>query len=275
MIKTATKSDYTQIRNVWDKSFLDEKTFSDWFFENIYLPENTLVYLENEKIVSCVQRIPLKLKNSQSITYIYGACTLPSYRGNSYMSKLLDFSEELDKQNNICASLLIPQEESLFNYYKRFGYNKMTNINICTENKINVENNNFIFIKATFNDINQMDRLYTDILKDKSYIIRNYDFWKNQFDLFRLLGGDIYLLKQNDEIFAYAFVSKEDTVIIQEIIYKFDQHKKILINKIMDIYKIDNITVQSIQSENTKKLGSFKTYTNNFDEELIANLLYN
>ena len=72
-----------------------------------------------------VQMLPYRMTVggvSREVTYIYGACTDPAHRRKGYMARLLERSFELDRQGGRIASVLIPAEKWLFDFYKPFGY---------------------------------------------------------------------------------------------------------------------------------------------------------
>ena len=75
--------------------------------------------------MAMVQMLPYRMTVggvSREVTYIYGACTDPAHRRKGYMAQLLERSFELDREAGRIASVLIPAEKWLFDFYKPFGY---------------------------------------------------------------------------------------------------------------------------------------------------------
>lgn len=124
-IKTAEYVDSAELRTVWKEAFGDSDAYLDFFFAFRFCPENTLVLLENGKIVSQLFLLPCFLRGKDDIVpcyYLFAAATLKSARGKGYMGALLKAAESLSAERNVNAIVLLPGEPSLYDYYKRFGY---------------------------------------------------------------------------------------------------------------------------------------------------------
>ncbi len=275
MNRFANENDYHHIREVWDISFKNEIAFSDWYFNNIYSFKNTILIEEKGVVCSVLQRIPYYLNNLGDVTYIYGACTLPEYRGKGLMAKLLDYSEQIDRENNIKASILIPQQNSLFEYYARFGYKP----------EFKLYNNRYIFDKdldlshklhvLEISDIADIDYFYTDLLKNNDYILRDYNYWVNQFNMFKSLGGNAFCLKEKGNIIAYALVWNDGELISQELFAETEKSKAMLANKIMQYYNADELTAYSFYGENEIDFGCIKAYDKAIEKNPYMNLMFN
>ena len=125
MMRFAEKRDFPAVRALWETCFPDEGGFNDWFFAHCYKEEHTLLCLEDETLVAMVQMLPYRMTAggvSREVTYIYGACTDPAHRRKGHMARLLERSFELDREAGRMASVLIPAEEWLFDFYRPFGY---------------------------------------------------------------------------------------------------------------------------------------------------------
>ena len=125
MMRFAEKGDFPAVRALWETCFPDEGGFNDYFFAHFYKEKYTLLYLEGETLVAMVQMLPYRMTVgglSREATYIYGACTDPKHRRKGYMARLLERSFELDREAGRIASVLIPAEKWLFDFYKPFGY---------------------------------------------------------------------------------------------------------------------------------------------------------
>lgn len=120
------KPEYIEdLKMLWRKTFCDSKTYVDLFFEKIYLAENTLVFVENDRVVSALYMIPYKLLKDgreNSIAYLYALATDPEFRGRKIMSMLITKSLDICKERNYALSVLIPAEDSLLGFYRNFGY---------------------------------------------------------------------------------------------------------------------------------------------------------
>ena len=113
------------IREMWRVCFPGDERFDDWFFHTIWNPEDTLILEKDNKPAAMVQMIPITLSNGENAiqaTYIYGAGTMPEFRKQGLMAALLTKSFEEDKRRQHGYSVLIPANEPLFAFYKKFSY---------------------------------------------------------------------------------------------------------------------------------------------------------
>ena len=125
MIRYAVPDEKEIILNLFNTCFPGESKFANWFFDKVYKTENTLVYDDNGKIIAALQMIPVRLtdgNNEYTSSYLYGVGTLPEYRGKGIMAKVINYSFEIDRKKGTDYSILIVQEQSLLDYYNRFGF---------------------------------------------------------------------------------------------------------------------------------------------------------
>ena len=277
MIRKATQNDYEKVLALWNTAFGDEKNFTQWYFRNVYSYQHTVVFEKDNEIISMLQRLPFKTNKLEKITYIYGVCTHPNYRGNGLMKQLMNYSKSLDIQEGISASILIPQDESLFEYYSRFEYQLAFSIKKSNYNKVQIDDNNYQIRIAQIKDIEHLQNIYTKNLQDTEYILRDEKYWKLLLDLFKCLGGECFIISKSSQDYGYAFVWKEDNEIyIQELVANENKIGVILVNFILEKYNIENIEVLELGKYDTnQKLGSAVFYNEKLNREIKANLLFN
>lgn len=125
MIRFAEQRDLPAIYSLWETCFPDEGGFNGYFFSHLYEPQHTLLLMQENTLCAMLQMLPYTLSVNgelREITYIYGVCTHPSHRRRGYAAELLERSFALDKEKKRAASILIPAEEWLFEFYRPFGY---------------------------------------------------------------------------------------------------------------------------------------------------------
>lgn len=124
MIRLGKKEDRNGLEELFDLCFPGEKSFTRWFFQRVWKPENTLL-CEEEHIQAMLQLLPVRLRQGENRgqgLYVYGVGTHPSCRGKGLAGALLEEAREKGAEQGIDLLMLIPQETSLFDYYRRFGY---------------------------------------------------------------------------------------------------------------------------------------------------------
>lgn len=125
MIKFADKSTEQQVWDMWKTVFGDSDDYMEVYFRHKYSNENTLIYIKDGKAVSSLQMLHYNFTFCGSeipIIYLSGVCTLSSYRGRGYSSKLLMKSFEVAAERSIPLLLLVPQEEWLLRFYEKLGF---------------------------------------------------------------------------------------------------------------------------------------------------------
>lgn len=125
MIRFASNNDINGIIDLWHESFGDSAAEIKFFLDNKFNPKNTLVFEENKKIASMLFLLDGEMcinNRNHAAYYLYAACTSHEYRGRGLMGELLKFAEKTAFERNVHFICLMPAEDSLFNYYSRFGY---------------------------------------------------------------------------------------------------------------------------------------------------------
>lgn len=278
MIRIAQNCDTNQIKEIWENSFKDEDNFINYYFDNLYNTDNTLVYTtDDNKVVSTLQRLPYQIHDFGQVSYIFGACTDINYRSMGLMQKLLHYTHQLDIAENKMASILIPQEKSLFRYYSRFGYKPLFEISKndyfeFSHNKMMMDS----FYNVQQSDYDDIVKLYTDTVLDTHYVIRDKQYISTQVNMFKALSGDVFCVKRNNVLTGYAFIWNDTNPVIAEFNCK-DKHAQIsLINNILKFYKIDKITAVSFDNTNNQSFGCIKYYNDIIIEKpLKMNLMFN
>ena len=150
MIRCSVDNDKEGIISLWKEAFGDSRREIEFFLKNKFVPENTVVYEENGEIIS-----QLFLLNGEmcfngvdySSYYLYAACTSQKHRGKGIMGRMLEFSKSLAKERGIDCICLMPAEDSLYNFYSKFGFKpifKRKTVKISSEDieKLNVYSQN-------------------------------------------------------------------------------------------------------------------------------------
>ena len=92
MIRYAAASDLPQIRALWKQGFGDEEPYTSWYFNQVWRPERTLLYLEQGQPVSSLQLAPYEISRKGQVlpaAYIVGVVTDQSRQGRGYARALL------------------------------------------------------------------------------------------------------------------------------------------------------------------------------------------
>ena len=120
-------SDISSLKKLWKEIFKDSDDYINLFFREKFKPEASFVIKENGELLAMLfAEINTLFENGKSFkgAYLCGIATKPEVRGRGYASALIEYA--ISRLENIDIFYLIPAEKSLFNYYKRFGFEPFT-----------------------------------------------------------------------------------------------------------------------------------------------------
>lgn len=123
MIDFASFSDRNALSSLWQSVFLEDEEVTEYFFDNIFGDIVTPVIRIDGEIVSSLFLLDCKIGEHKG-KCVYCAMTKYAHRGKGYMETLLDYSYKICIENGFEFLVLVPAEKSLFEYYKKCGFEK-------------------------------------------------------------------------------------------------------------------------------------------------------
>ena len=273
MIRFAKNDDLHAVRALWNRCFPGDELFADWYFENKYDPNITLLDVENDTLCAMLQMLPYQLHDTRgvrTVTYIYGAATAPEYRKQHRMQRLFEYCYELDKKSHRAATILIPQEEWLFDFYAKpaFGFQTAfyTGDSIIQKQ---TDANTANIRRLTMADIPAIQALYPT---NGVYLMRSEQDWREQIALFDTVGMGVYGYEHNGIISAYAFVWPDgaNKLWAQEC---FGEDVFTLAQGLLHLHHCDQIRLTT--NGNTQKLGCIHYHDDTPVQDGYFNLLFN
>ncbi len=222
-IRYAKNRDLENIKDIWNYCFRDEEAFVEYYFNNKYKPENTIIIEEDEELISSLQLNQYRIKLNDKIydtSYIVGVSTYPNSRGKGYMKDMMDFTlNELYKKGQL-VSLLMPIDYRL---YKKYGYEHCYD---QIEYKLDIDglkqfkiNGNFE--KVSYNHIPYMIDIHNEFLKNTNgYVDRDESYYENLFKEIKCENGHMYINKDKEYEGYIIYFINEGTMFVREMCYK-------------------------------------------------------
>ncbi|MEA5135299.1 MAG: GNAT family N-acetyltransferase [Candidatus Fimivivens sp.] len=121
----ATAAMAAPLKNLWQIVFGDRPDYIGLFFNNRFVPENTMVALFEGMPVAMLYLLPITIRENNidyNARYIYAVGTHPDYRSQGLSGALLKATHTRLAQEGVALSLLVPAEPSLFAYYGMRGF---------------------------------------------------------------------------------------------------------------------------------------------------------
>ncbi len=130
-ILKARKEHLPQIKALWIDVFDDgTEGFCNFIF-SITNPKDIYIIIENDEVVSMLIAVTdIEYKEKKGF-YLYSACTAKKYRNKGYMHELIEFAINDQKKQGKVFCVLQPASESLFDFYKKLGFDNVSELRKC------------------------------------------------------------------------------------------------------------------------------------------------
>lgn len=207
MILFAEERHKEQIAVLWNEAFGDSCKDVLKYLE--VLLKYFVVFEEEGRVYGMLALLPVRLGEKKG-RYVYAVATLKEARGRGISTELLNFAKKFIKQASEDFLVLVPQSESLFDFYKKRGFKAFSCVGTG---------------EAFFNEIEDVKIYISEITPEKYYSIRRKYFanlieWDSDMLAFvkDMYNGTFYRLKKDDIEIGSAFCfSAGDTVYVKEL----------------------------------------------------------
>ncbi|HAT6799247.1 GNAT family N-acetyltransferase [Clostridioides difficile] len=222
-IRYAKEEEIESIKEIWSYCFNDTESFMKYYFNDKYKSENTVVALDEGKIISSLQLNQYKLLLNSKVyntSYVVGVSTLPEGRGTGYMSKVMKFTlNELYKKGQL-VSILMPIDYRL---YRRFGYEHCYDQIEYTINTDDLKNfkSSGKMIKSNLSQIDDLIRIDRAFLNEvNGNVLKDEHYYENLFKEIQSEDGFLYIHEGNEKDGYIVYFLQEDKMFVRELFYK-------------------------------------------------------
>jgi predicted acetyltransferase len=141
-----------------------------------------------------------------SASYVYAVATLPEWRGRGVAAALLKEAEALEKSRGTRVMMLVPQSASLFEYYRRLGYETA----LFRARRIIASGAGEIPSGLEMDDspeTGEMDECFHAALHGRDYVARSEEHWARSLSYLNALG-----VRRAGRLTGYAIFDSEGAV---------------------------------------------------------------
>jgi len=241
MLRQALIDDISEIKELWALGFGDKDPFLDFYFTRYFKPAHTMVALDGGRIVSSLQMPPVIFTHTGidlKAAYVHGVVTHPDHRKRGYAAALVEAAIVQLKKNGCLVCALIPASDSLFNFYRRFGFADVFSV---SETKISLADlpqlyeKNFA-VKRLDTEKDRLFDFYTSAYRGADFaVLKGKDDFTFFLDEFLAFEGDVYIAENGNGIAACAFVTGKDKKFAKELLYQDKNARDFLIREVLNI----------------------------------------
>lgn len=237
----------SDLERLWRSCFGSSQATIRFFFENRYVPENCLVYVDEtvRRPVAMLHLLGTTISEDGGLVpsqYIYAACTRPDYRRQGIMRELIEMAQKLGNYRRLKYSVAVPGEPRLFRYYSRYGFEKCFKMRVVymdrsdlvylSRDSVSVPDN----VRETMMKLGEVTAFRRDMLVDRDgFVIWDQNAVRYAVGSHEYSGGHIITLSYGGDD-GYAFCREENgTVRITEFIVK-EHFASTLLRRILKSY---------------------------------------
>ena len=229
------------LKGIWQICFDGCKEEVELFYKTLFNINNAVVYVVDEKPVCSLYLLDISIMQGGSEVpgcYVYAAGTLPQYRGNGYMRRLISYAEALALKRGKMFLALLPANEGLYRFYGNLGFESFFKVKRVTLNADDMVGLSSVVQKQscdfTFEDVyNIRKKVFNhdgDALWKKSHI-------EYAVKINKLYGGKIFFAGSD---YAICIKGKNEVEILE--CTASGHNLRVIIHKIRKWHKCDKYT---------------------------------
>ena len=121
VFRPAETGDIPALRQLWKDAFADDDIYLDVFFQTAFSPRRCRVLTRGGRVCGAAYWLDCSFRE-EKIAYVYAVAIAPSLQGLGLGTALMDNIHQQLLQDGYRSALLVPGNEGLRQYYRRFGY---------------------------------------------------------------------------------------------------------------------------------------------------------
>ena len=111
-----------QLSALWETVFGDGPNYTSVFLDSAaFRPEDTVLSLEEGRLAAMLFLLPVRFGGRRG-RYVYAVATHPAFRGRGHAGAMLEYAQGLTEERGEDFTCLHPASDSLFGFYRRFGF---------------------------------------------------------------------------------------------------------------------------------------------------------
>lgn len=267
-VRLAQKCEVEKLKEIWKLSFIEDSDENiESYYNYRFREEETMLLLYDEEIASMLTMLSVKLIEEdlkrQNSTMVYAVATHPKYRKRGFATKLMNFTHQYLQDKNNVFSLLVPEGEHLFGFYRLLGYEDGFYVRESVFTKDEMETipaYNTKSCRIEESEAAEYNLIRNRFLQGKKYISYDDKDIAYQKTISKQAGADIYRLEIG-EIEGCAAIERlsQDKIIIKEVLIP-DQLLMIAVEQIMKLHHAKECVIRTPLFLGTNLTSEVRTF---------------
>lgn len=230
MIVFAEEIHKEQIASLWSEAFGDKKSDVLIYLESIL--EYFIVFVENKTVCGMLSMLPIRYKGEYG-RYIYAVATRLDKRGKGISTALINFAKKFIEEKEETFLVLVPQSESLFEFYEKRGFKPFS----CIEQKEYYEN----YTADEMGTVKKITAESYEIERKKFFSNSNFIEWDKHMLEFaqNMYNGDFLYVSDGEQEIGTAFcLVMGNTLHIKELLSNQPEKMAKILKKYYNISRV-------------------------------------
>lgn len=254
------KSVRDEIKKIWHECFDDTREYVEMYFDRVFRESDAMTLEQDGHIVSSLllQSYGFKFQGVETtVSYIAGAATKRSARGQGNMSRLILLALQESRQRGDIMCTLIPAHDWLYFYYDRFGFTTI----FYSDRQRYTSLHNF----SGRGEYSREGDCYSDRVYDAFHeledarpcgVIHSRRDFLNTLDDLRFDDGGTFVVMNDDKgkVASMAWAVKENGLVVIKDILSVDQEgRQAVLRELRGLFPDLPFMVLAIPEDNIKR----------------------
>lgn len=219
--------DLKQLKSLWADIFEENSEAVSLVFDRYFDIFDGYCAKKDSKIIAALYLIKGSL-NGENAHYLCGAATLPEYRKQGIMSKLIEYALSDAEQDGDKYSLLLPANGGLYKFYSRLGYMPNCSVNRKIFSRAELEDCAVYNTEKRQTDTADFEQLQQNCFSD-NYLVHSSRFLNFAGEYYKVYGVSFL---QNEQNAALVDCNADCADVIYSVYAEFGGLAAMLLNNI-------------------------------------------